>query len=93
MWRKTLLFVQVGLFALGAFGAQACYEENTYPAGGYYGPGYYSSPPPVVLGGYDEHQSWHDRDWWVSHDHQWVENHHHEWLEHHEAHEAHEHKG
>ena len=89
MWRKTLLFVQVGLFALGAFAAQACYEENTYPG---YGGGYYSSPP-VVVGDYDGHHVWHDRDWWVGHDHDWVSNHHHEWLDHHEEHEQHDHKG
>lgn len=87
MWRKTLLFIQVGLFALGA---QACLE-STYPSG-YYGGGYYSRPP-VIVGDYDDHHVWHNRDWWVGHDHDWVSNHHHEWLEHHEEHEAHEHRG
>ena len=82
MWRKTLLFVQLGLFSLAAFAGQACFEEHYYPA-----PGYYSAGPPVIVGDYDGHHVWHDRDWWVGHDRDWVSSHHHEWLEHHEAHE------
>jgi hypothetical protein len=37
MWHKTLLFVQLSLFALAAFAGQACFEEHysSYPAAGY----------------------------------------------------------
>jgi len=53
-------------------------------------PGYYSAGPPVIVGDYDDHHVWHDRDWWVGHNRDWVSTHHHEWLEHHDEHE---HKG
>ena len=84
MWRKTLPFVQLSLFALAAFAGQACFEElySSYPA-----PEYYSAGPPVIVGDYDDHHIWHDRNWWVGHNRDWVSTHRHEWLEHHEEHE------
>ncbi len=86
MWRRPLLFVQLGLIALAMLAGQACFEEHysaPYPAYGYYG-------TPAVPGDWDDDHTWHDRDWWVDHNHSWVQEHHHEWLKHHEA-EEHEH--
>ena len=31
---------------------------------------------PVVVGDYDEHRSWHDRDWWGGEHRDWVNDHH-----------------
>jgi hypothetical protein len=88
MWSKTLRFVQLSLFALAAFAGQACFEEHY--SSPYPGPGYYTSGPPAIVGDYDDHHVWHDRDWWVGHNRDWVSTHHHEWLAHHDEDE---HKG
>ncbi|HKF28547.1 MAG TPA: hypothetical protein VKB29_04935 [Candidatus Binataceae bacterium] len=87
MWRKTLLIVQLSLFALAAFAGQACFEEHY--SSPYRAPEYYSAGPPEVVGDYDDHHVWHNREWWVGHDRDWVSSssHHHEWLEHHDEHE------
>jgi hypothetical protein len=76
---------------LGVFALQGCYESN-YPGYGYgygygSGPAYYSTP--VVVGDYDEHHSWHDRDWWVSNRRDWVGEHHKEWLAHNDRDDRH----
>jgi len=67
-----------------ALAVEGCVAETPVPAYGYnapyypYGPTY--SSPPIVLGDWDEHREWHNRDWWVSNRRPWVEQHHHEWL-------------
>jgi hypothetical protein len=69
---------------LGMFALQGCFESN-YPGYGGYGyasgPTYYE-PAPVIVGDYDEHRTWHDRDWWVNNRRDWVNDHHNEWLGH-----------
>jgi len=50
----------------------------------------YAAPP--VIGDYDGHHRWHDRDWWVHNDRSWVTQHHRNWIGHERAeHEEHEH--
>jgi hypothetical protein len=85
---KILLGFGAFLLLLGTLTFQACFEEN-YPAYGYapeygYAPAYgYAAPPPGVVGDYDDHHVWHDRDWWVHNHRDWVEQHHRGWIEHH----------
>jgi hypothetical protein len=84
---KSKIIKAIGATSLvfGMFAVQGCFESN-YPGygpgygGGYaYGPTYYE-PAPVVVGDYDEHRAWHDRDWWVSNRRDWVNDHHKEWI-------------
>lgn len=87
MKRNILRAAKAALVVAGMLSLSACFEER-YPAPVYptygYAPGYTYAAPPVIVGDYDEHRVWHDRDWWVSNHRDWVENHHHEWLEHHD---------
>jgi hypothetical protein len=77
----------VGLAVLlcgSALALGGCFEESYglgYGYGAYYpyGPTSYSGPP-VIVGDWDEHHEWHNRDWWVDNRRPWVEEHHHEWL-------------
>jgi hypothetical protein len=88
--KMVSLLALSALIGGSALAVQGCFEE-TVPAYDYGGPSYgYQAPyypygpatvgPPVVYGDWDEHRSWHDRDWWVSNRRPWVEEHHHEWL-------------
>jgi len=77
---KRLLVLFESLLLLGGmFALSACFYGPGDP--GYaYGPHYgYAAAPPVIVGDYDEHHVWHDRDWWVSNRHDWVLHHHPEW--------------
>ncbi len=81
-----------------AIAVQGCFEESYGPGPGYgygsyypYGPSY-AAAPPVVLGDWDEHHAWHDRDWWVENRRPWVEQHHHEWLQGRAAHPVYGHR-
>ena len=86
---KSKVIVAIGATSLvvGMFALQGCFESN-YPG---YGPGYggygyasgpaYYAPAPVVVGDYDEHRTWHDRDWWVNNRRDWVNDHHKEWVD------------
>jgi hypothetical protein len=94
----------IGLLTLTVLiGGSALAVEGCFEAGPGYGYGdsapyypYYSGAP-VGYGDWDEHHTWHDRDWWVGNHRPWVEEHHHEWLTvrpaphefygHHEGHE------
>ena len=49
-------------------------------------PAYVYGRPPVV-GDYDEHHTWHERDWWIRNNHPWVQQHHPEWMAHEHGHE------
>jgi hypothetical protein len=76
---KIVTAILAAPFVLGMLALQGCYETD-YPAYGY---GYTPAPAvyasaPVYVGGWDEHRTWHDRDW---------SEHHRNWLEH----EIHEH--
>jgi len=79
------LFLAAGSLMLlsGTIALQGCFESG--PGYGY-GPGYYAGPAyysqPVYVGDYDEHRTWHDRDWWVNNRRDWVEDHHKEWVNH-----------
>jgi hypothetical protein len=83
---KSKIVTAIGATSLvfGMFALQGCYEYNYpgYTGYGYgygSGRGYYSQP--AVVGDYDEHHSWHDRD--RNEDRS-------EWREHeHEEHEVH----
>jgi hypothetical protein len=85
---KSKIITAIGATSLvfGMFALQGCYEYNYpgYTGYGYRygsGRGYYSQP--AVVGDYDEHHSWHDRDR--------DEDHHSEWRGHNERdeHEVH----
>jgi hypothetical protein len=88
MKSKLLAIAKVSLLSLMAVGAAACYEAG--PAYPVYGGGYpaygYRAPAPVVVGDYDEHHAWHDRNWWVANNRGWVQEHHSDWLNHHDEH-------
>lgn len=88
------------IFVAGAVSLQACvYGGHPYysePAPYAYGPGpayAYGAPPanvygrPPVVGDYDEHHTWHERDWWIRNNHPWVQQHHPGWLAHEDGHE------
>jgi hypothetical protein len=85
MKSKIITAIGTASLVLGMFVLQGCFESN-YPAYGHYGyaagPSYYVEPAPVVVGAYDEHHAWHNRDWWVSNRRDWVSTHHKEWLAH-----------
>jgi hypothetical protein len=91
MWPRISAILGASLIAATMFTCAACVDYG--PGYGYGpGPGYAYAPAPayaagygrpVIVGDYDDHHAWHDRDWWVSHDRGWVQSHHHEWLEHH----------
>jgi hypothetical protein len=90
MKSKIISVIGASSLAVGMFALQGCFESN-YPGygGGYGGYGYasgptYYEPAPVVVGDYDEHRTWHDRDWWVSNRRDWVNDHHKEWVGHNE---------
>jgi hypothetical protein len=80
---KKLFLAAGSLMVLGTLALQGCFDSGS----GYgYGPGYYAGPAyysqPVYVGDYDEHRTWHDRDWWVNNRRDWVEDHHKEWVNH-----------
>jgi hypothetical protein len=86
--------LKASVFVPFVFACQACLygpgPGDPPPAYGYGGGySYYHPAPvvvrpaPVIVGDYDAHHVWHDREWWMGHDRGWVEAHHHEWLEHH----------
>jgi hypothetical protein len=90
---KIITAIGATSLVLGMFALQGCFESNYPGYGGGYGygsgPAYYSTP--VYGGDYDEHHSWHDRDWWVNNRRDWVEDHHKEWVSHNDRteHETH----
>ena len=78
---KRLIMLAEGLLlACSIFALSACfYGPSPDPSYGY-SPAYaYSVAPPVAVGDYDEHDAWHDRDWWMTNRHDWVEHHHPDW--------------
>ena len=77
--KKLIILAEGLILACGMFTLSACFNGNPDPGYGYgYAPRYgYNSP--AVVGDYDEHHVWHERDWWVSNRHDWVEHHHPEW--------------
>jgi hypothetical protein len=82
MKSKIISAITATSLLLGIFALQGCFESNYSGYDGYgygYGPAYYE-PAPVIVGDYDEHRTWHDRDWWVNNRRDWVSDHHHEWL-------------
>ncbi len=97
MWTRILPILEASLIAGTIFACSACVDYG--PGYGHGpGPGYAYAPAPapvyaegygrrVIVGDYDDHHVWHDRDWWVGHDRGWVEVHHSEWLEHDEDHD------
>ncbi len=102
MKSKIIVAAQAAALGLGIFALQGCYGPSYYGGGGGYGyaggPGSYAEPAPVVVGDYDEHHAWHNRDWWVSNRRDWVSTHHSEWLAHnghvdqHEVHASNDHR-
>jgi len=101
----ALKALKVMILVVGAVTVQACffggghrYEPAYGPDPYAYGPRpayVYGGPPvvyerPPILGDYDDHDAWHDRDWWVRNNHPWVQQHHPAWMEHGHEHEEHE---
>jgi hypothetical protein len=97
---KIFLALKAMIFVAGAVTLQACffgghpaYGPDPYAYGS--GPGYaYGGSPayvygrPPVVGDYDDHHAWHERDWWVRNNHPWVRQHHPEWIAHEHGHES-----
>jgi hypothetical protein len=78
--RKLILLAEGLLLICGSLMFSACFYGPGRDPGYAYGPRYgYAAPPPVVVGDYDEHHVWHNRDWWMSNHHDWVMTHHPEW--------------
>jgi hypothetical protein len=96
---KVIIFV-AGAVTLQAcfFGGGHPYEPAYGPRPYADGPGpayAYAPPPPAyvygrppAVGDYDDHQMWHDRDWWVHNNHPWVQQHHPDWVAHEHAHQS-----
>lgn len=81
MTKKLLLAAGSLMLLPVTLALQGCFDSGPdygYGPGYYGGPAYYSEP--VYAGDYDEHHSWHDRDWWVNNRRDWAEDHHQEWF-------------